>query len=441
MEAAGRTFLKEQKEKASSQTFPEIVEILEHKLFDVFKEAPEANGPPQHLHPRPHKLSFPTYDGKEDPLPWINRCEQFFRGQMTPEHDQVWYASYHLTGTAQQWYMRLTQDKVVTDWAYFARCVNERFGPPTRRNPLGELAALRKTGTVDDYMERFLALVARAGTLDERQQVNIYTAGLLEPLKTDVELQDPQDMEMAMSLARAYERRLAVIVDSNKSTASQPTHRPLALKAPMTPATPTPSNNASPTTLARPFKRLTLEEMAARRQAGLCFNCDEPFSRGHKCKLLFDITAINSYDTDDSDNSFMMMIGTPNAAVHGCTPMYLTGVIVGTGVFILVDTGATHNIIDINVARLIALREQCIDTTILVGSGNEVTCQAASFSTLLRVDDEVFTIDAFLLDIGNDIDVVLGTPWLASLGRLTWDFTTMDLQYHDRGRPVTLTSL
>jgi hypothetical protein len=35
--------------------------------------------------------------------------------------------------------------------------------------------------------------------------VNIYTAGLLKPLKTDVELQNPLDMEMAMSLARAYE--------------------------------------------------------------------------------------------------------------------------------------------------------------------------------------------------------------------------------------------
>jgi predicted aspartyl protease len=37
--------------------------------------------------------------------------------------------------------------------------------------------------------------------------------------------------------------------------------------------------------------------------------------------------------------------------------MYLTGVVSGTGVHILVDTGSTHNIIDINVARLIGLRE------------------------------------------------------------------------------------
>jgi hypothetical protein len=25
-----------------------------------------------------HKLLFPTYDGTEDPLPWLNRCDQFF---------------------------------------------------------------------------------------------------------------------------------------------------------------------------------------------------------------------------------------------------------------------------------------------------------------------------------------------------------------------------
>jgi hypothetical protein len=36
--------------------------------------------------------------------------------------------------------------------------------------------------------------------------VNIYTTGLLDPFKTNVELQNLQDMEMvAMSLARAYE--------------------------------------------------------------------------------------------------------------------------------------------------------------------------------------------------------------------------------------------
>jgi hypothetical protein len=74
--------------------------------------------------------------------------------------------------------------------------------------------------------------VAHAGALDEQQQVNTYTAGLLEPLKTDVRLQNPQDMEMAISLARAYEQRLSVISDANKLMISKSAKRPLALNTP-----------------------------------------------------------------------------------------------------------------------------------------------------------------------------------------------------------------
>ena len=47
METASRAFLKEHKEKASCQSIPEIVDALESKLFDVFKEAPETNNPPR----------------------------------------------------------------------------------------------------------------------------------------------------------------------------------------------------------------------------------------------------------------------------------------------------------------------------------------------------------------------------------------------------------
>jgi hypothetical protein len=213
MEMAGRAYLKEQKEKAGSQLIPEIAAALEVKLFDEPKEEPAGDvQPPQgaapnsFLVPRLHKLSFPTYDGKEDPLPWLNHCEQFFQGKLTLEHEQIWYASYNLTGSTQQWYMRLTQDKEVTEWSYFAHYINESFRPPTWHNPLGKLASLRKTTTVDEYTERFLAHVARTEPLDEQQQVNIYTAGLLEPLKMDFELQNPQDMEMAMSLVWAYKR-------------------------------------------------------------------------------------------------------------------------------------------------------------------------------------------------------------------------------------------
>ena len=50
--------------------------------------------------PRYHKLSFPTYDGKEDPLGWLSKCDHFFRAQRTPEGDKVWRASFHISGVA-----------------------------------------------------------------------------------------------------------------------------------------------------------------------------------------------------------------------------------------------------------------------------------------------------------------------------------------------------
>jgi hypothetical protein len=49
------------------------------------------------LLPRIRKLVFPTFDDKEDPLTWLNRCEQFFKGKNMPENEKVWCASYDMT--------------------------------------------------------------------------------------------------------------------------------------------------------------------------------------------------------------------------------------------------------------------------------------------------------------------------------------------------------
>ena len=49
-----------------------------------------AHGAPQGAHPpRFYKLEFTTYDGSEDPLNWLNHCEQFFRGQCTLASDRT----------------------------------------------------------------------------------------------------------------------------------------------------------------------------------------------------------------------------------------------------------------------------------------------------------------------------------------------------------------
>lgn len=187
------------------------------------------------------KLTFPPYDGETDPLTWLNKCESIFRGLRTAESEKVWMASVHLEGAAAQWYYALERDHGVVSWARFADFVNLRFGPPIRANGLAEIKALTRTGSVEDYQRQFLAFLCRCDDLSISQQIDMFTAGLGEPLKTDVELHSPANLQKAMSLARAYEHRDAAS-DSSKTSGSRHAARPTLLASkPAATATPAPA--------------------------------------------------------------------------------------------------------------------------------------------------------------------------------------------------------
>ena len=58
----------------------------------------------------------------------------------------------------------------------------------------------------------FLACMAHAGHLSLVQQVRLFTVGLPDPIRTDVELQAPHDLRHMMMLACAYEHCNAVVL-------------------------------------------------------------------------------------------------------------------------------------------------------------------------------------------------------------------------------------
>lgn len=120
----------------------------------------------------------------------------------------MWLASYRLTGIAQQWYYQQEHDEGILSWSRLVDFVNMCFGPPIRSNPSEELTQLRHTGSVEEYQRRLFALLCRTEPLSLLEQVQLFTAGLGNPLKTDVELQHHASLQTAMSLACAYEQRL-----------------------------------------------------------------------------------------------------------------------------------------------------------------------------------------------------------------------------------------
>jgi hypothetical protein len=67
---------------------------------------------------------------------------------------------------------------------------------------------LHRTGSVDEFAKRFMALSCRDPTITEQQQIQLFTTGMGDPLRLDVALQQPASMDDVVIFARAYEQRL-----------------------------------------------------------------------------------------------------------------------------------------------------------------------------------------------------------------------------------------
>jgi len=155
-------------------------------------------------------LEFPTFDGGVDPLNWLNQREQFFCGQHTLALDRTWLASYHLRGAVQMWYYALEQDEGMPSWERFRNLCQFRFGPPMQGTRLAELARLPFLSSVQDYSNRFNAVLCHARDLNPLQKAELFASGLPEHIKADV-MRSPPNLQTAMNYARAYERRAVAL--------------------------------------------------------------------------------------------------------------------------------------------------------------------------------------------------------------------------------------
>ncbi|KAI4330765.1 hypothetical protein MLD38_029019 [Melastoma candidum] len=395
--------------------------------------------------PRFQKLDFPRYDGKSDPLIFINRCESYFHQQRIMEEEKVWMASYNLEEGAQMWYIQIQQDEGIPSWRRFKDLLHLRYGPPLRSNPLGELAACKRTSTVAEYQDRFQALLPRAGRLDEDQRVQLFTAGLLPPLSFDVEVHNPQSLAGAMSLARKLELREQYATPPPRPAvrALLPPPAPrLALPAP--PAT-NPTASAAVTLESRPVKRLTQAEQEERRRLGLCYNCDEKFGRGHNrvCKRLFLLEGMVEDEEEVPESTEEVIAeGSPHFSLHAIagvpfgSTMQLGIELGGASLVALLDSGSTHNFISEAAAQRTGLPLQHRPhLTATVANGERVSCLGVIRQTALTIHDDVFTADLFVIPLAG-YDVVLGTQWLATLGPILWDFSARTLTFQRRQQKV-----
>jgi hypothetical protein len=286
---------------------------------------------------------------------------------------------------------------------------------------------------VEEYSIRFQSLLFRAGRLDESQRVRLFTGGLLPPLSHVVRLHNPETLATAMSLARQVE---LMELDKIAAAPAKQAHRALpaaikpqqALAVPQAPpllALPAPSTGAALAARERqPGRRLSMEEQQERRQLGLCFNCDEKYSRGHKrtCRYLFFVEGVELEMAVDGAGDAVPAEEAPIYSLHvvAGVPTFDTlqvRAFLGTAVLVaLLDTGSTHNFIGERAAYRSGLHIQPRPRlTATMANGERIICPGVIRDAPIRVHGDTFHVDLFVMPLAG-FDLVLGTQWLGTLG-------------------------
>jgi hypothetical protein len=270
--------------------------------------------------------------------------------------------------------------------------------------------------------------------------VHLFATDLPKRIKIDVELMAPRDLNHALSLAQAYEQRSQALDTHPTPNSSKSLHRP-----PQRPSVPVPAQQpvipAAPSTgQQRPFKKLTSAEMTERRRQGLCYNCDEQYVRGHRCPRPFYLEVADFEEDEDPahcrtrsrTNDFPACLNWHSIRRHNAVEVSIRG----SALTALLDTGSTHNFINLGTTRALQLEYSPNNgLQAMVANGDKVTCCRFPNRMGITISLEEFLIDAYAIPL-DSIDVILGVQFLHTLGPILWDLEDLCLAFWRRGKKI-----
>jgi hypothetical protein len=286
---------------------------------------------------------------------------------------------------------------------------------------------------VAEYSKRFLENLSRVHPISDAEERDIFTNNLGEPIKTQVEKLKPATLDTAMDLAISFEHLNTV---SGASAAARSSRPPRSVTSPS--AAVQESSGSQP---ALVFKKLTPAEMDDRRAKGLCFNCDEKFVRGHRCKRLFYIQSADDEeepvtDAQEAKISLLAVTGIPTSDT-----MQVSLRVGDRDLVALLDSGSTHNFIHEELATVVGVpfsSDRRLGVT--VANGDRVTCRGLLKHAAITIGKESFTVDLHAIPLGG-FDVVLGTRFLKTLGPILWDFSAQWMSFWHMDHQVEWTGL
>nr|KYP45064.1 TMV resistance protein N [Cajanus cajan] len=124
--------------------------------------------------------------------------------------------------------------------------------------------------------------------------------------------------------------------------------------------------------------------------------------------------------------------------VTGFRTMKVTGLFKKKPLHILIDSGSTHNFLDVHLAKKLGCEISSMDplsVTVADGARVQINSMVKGFSWLLH--NAFFKSDMLLLPLGC-CDMVLGIEWLITLGDITWNFEKLTMEFMVNGRRLVL---
>lgn len=98
--------------------------------------------------------------------------------------------------------------------------------------------------------------------------------------------------------------------------------------------------------------------------------------------------------------------------------MRVVGVVNNKPLHILIDSGSTHNFVDLSLAQKIGCTIESIpDQAITVSDGNQIVCNHRCVEFVWTMNNKSFVAEVMLIPLGG-CDMVLGVQWLSTLGKL-----------------------
>ncbi|GJU71509.1 transposon ty3-I gag-pol polyprotein, partial [Tanacetum coccineum] len=232
--------------------------------------------------------------------------------------------------------------------------------------------------------------------VSEEYAISLYLGGLPTELEMSVRMFRPKTLSDAYCLTTLQEATLEAVKKKSRPFTNQSNNRFGVSNASGTtnklallpkPNTPTPGSVR---------KQLTQKKYEEKRSKNLCFYCDQKYVPGHKCKTVNEgVQAHISLNALSGISSFqtMRVIGLV-AKQHQ--------------LHILVDSGSTHNFLDVNMAKIMGCKvwSTCPLAVSVPGGKHMVTVRGC--------------------------DMVLGVQWLSTLGDIKLNFQELKIEFvHD----------